>query len=131
MTEPAPVVWTDWPARRSPGRALLALALIGLSLLAVAAVDRWLVPLGCLLLGAGTAEFLLPSRFQVQADAARVDRLLSHRRLLASQVERIEARGPDLLLHPRALGRWRRAPLRLPSPPPAARAWVDRWPTPT
>lgn len=131
MTEPAPVVWTDWPARRSPGRALLALALIGLSLLAVAAVDRWLVPLTCLLLGAGTAEFLLPTRFQVQAHAARVDRLLSHRLLLASQVERIEARGPDLLLHPRPRGRWRRPPLRLPSPPPAARAWVDRWPTTT
>ncbi len=70
------VSWTDWPARRQPARATLATGLLVLSVGSVATVDRWLAFLGAILLLSSVGEWLLPTRFELNAKGVRVRGLL-------------------------------------------------------
>ncbi len=68
--------WTDWPARRQPGRAALAAGIVVLTIGSVAMVDRWLAFLGAVLLLSSVGEWLLPTRFELDAKGVRVRGLL-------------------------------------------------------
>ncbi len=70
------VSWTDWPARRQPGRAVLAAGIVVLAIGSVATVDRWLAFLGAILLLSSVGEWLLPTRFELDAEGVRVRGLL-------------------------------------------------------
>jgi hypothetical protein len=68
--------WTDWPARRQPGRAVLTAGIVVLTIGSVATVDRWLAFLGGILLLSSVGEWLLPTRFELDAEGVRVRGLL-------------------------------------------------------
>ncbi len=70
------LAWTDWPARRQPGRAVLAAGIVVLAIGSIATVDRWLAFLGGILLLSSVGEWLLPTRFDLDADGVRVRGLL-------------------------------------------------------
>lgn len=126
MSDSLPLGWTDWPARQMPGRAGAAGLVILLSLLMLGSVDPWLVPLTALVLVGATAEALLPTRYTVDEQGARADRLLSHRVLPWDRVARVQVRGGDLLLCSKGARPWlaRRHDLLLRQPPTAVLAYV-------
>ena len=80
------MTWTDWPATRAPGRALLATALILTTVAIVLPIDGWLAIIGALLLVRATAEVLLPARYTLDADGVRIARPLSGQVLGWSQL---------------------------------------------
>lgn len=69
---PETVSWTDWPARRQPGKAALAAGIIVLAVGSVATVDRILAFLGAILLLSSVAEWLLPTRYEIDAEGIKV-----------------------------------------------------------
>lgn len=68
--------WIDWPARRQPGRAVVAAGIVVLAVGSIATVDRWLAFLGGILLLSSVGEWLLPTRFELDAKGVRVRGLL-------------------------------------------------------
>ena len=59
------LVWSDWPARRTPKRATLVAALILLTALVIAIIDPILAVLGTLLLIGATADTLSPTTYKI------------------------------------------------------------------
>jgi hypothetical protein len=74
--------WTDWPAARAPGRAVLVVLVIAVVSVMVVAVDPLLGLVGTLLLLSSVSDFLFPTRFALTEEGIRVRNLLraAHRR---------------------------------------------------
>lgn len=81
------LTWTDWPAERTPGRAVLAAAVIVAAVGVVLWVDPLLALVGAVLLVGATAEVLLPSRYALDAAGVHVGRALWSRRVPWSQLQ--------------------------------------------
>ena len=76
-----PSPWTDWPARRMPGRAAFA-AVVALTTTAlVATVDLPLAMIGLALLAAATAEALLPTTYTLDAEGVTAATALGRKRV--------------------------------------------------
>ena len=74
------LVWTDWPARRKPARALAAAALILSSVFVFTSVDVIYGVVAAFVLLTVSAEVLLPTRFSVTADGVEAFNLFRHAR---------------------------------------------------
>ncbi|MCO4772579.1 MAG: hypothetical protein KDA24_21280 [Deltaproteobacteria bacterium] len=68
--------WTDWPAARSPGRAVFAAVVVVLFAGAIVTVDRLLGLVGTFLLLGSVADSLFPTRFSLDGDGVRARNLL-------------------------------------------------------
>ncbi len=109
------LAWSDWPARRTPGRAGVAAGVIGLTVAVVLVLDPLLAVVGALLMIGATAEVLLPSRYRLSPEGVTVGRALWSRQLPWSKVQGWSPAPDGFVLHgagSRALMRRRRT-LRL------------------
>ena len=70
------MTWSDWPPRRKPISAVLAVVVILAVTGSIAVFDPWLGALGCLLMLNSCAEVLLPSHFALDEKGIRVNGLL-------------------------------------------------------
>ncbi len=73
------MTWTDWPARRTPGRSLFAVFVILVCVVFTAGVDPLFALLALVLLVFATGEVLLPSRYTVDATGVTIARPLGGR----------------------------------------------------
>ncbi len=83
-----PVTWTDWPARRSPGRAIFAAATVALAVAGIGATQPALAAIGGALLLGATGEVLLPTRYTLDARGVTTASPLGRRRRPWSQLDR-------------------------------------------
>jgi len=73
LTPTAPILWSDWPARRRPARSVAAGIVLALTVGAVATYGAAWGLLAALVLLGSTGEALLPTRFALNEDGVRVD----------------------------------------------------------
>jgi hypothetical protein len=66
------MTWSDWPARRQPGRAVLAGIVVLGSVGWAASLDGWMGLVAALLLLGATGEVLLPTRFDLDSEGVSV-----------------------------------------------------------
>ena len=75
------ITWTDWPAKRRPGRTAFAAAVVLATTAWVVTMDPVLGFVGTMLLLAALREGLFPTRFQLSDAGVKVDNpLLSRER---------------------------------------------------
>ena len=110
---PSPaLVWTDWPARRTPLRAGFAAAVIAAAVAAVGASEPTLAVVGGALLLGATSEVLLPTRYTVDAEGVETRNPLGARRRPWAQLAGWRRIGADFAVDgggPAGLLRRRRA----------------------
>lgn len=140
VTQPESTTWTLHLAARQPGRAIVALVIIFLTLFAVAFfMQGWnlggkilILALAVLLLLSSIAEFLFPVTYTLDAEGAHVRLPGSHRVLAWNRVRRVYLRLDGIKLSPLAARGWiesyRGVFLRTPSRDEVleqVRAWLD------
>jgi hypothetical protein len=84
--KPGSLAWSDWPARRSPLRAIIAATAIGVTVALVMVMDPLLGVVGALLLIGATAEELLPSKYELSESGVRIGRALWSREVTWSKL---------------------------------------------
>ncbi|MHB9109327.1 MAG: hypothetical protein ACYDCO_19910 [Armatimonadota bacterium] len=141
MTQPKSTTWTLHLAVRRPGRAIVSLLIIFITLFAVAAFvpDAWglggkilMLGLAVMLLLSSIAEFLLPVTYTLDAEGAHARLPGSHRVLAWDRVRRVYLRPDGIKLSPLAARGWiesyRGVFLRTPERDAVleqVRAWLD------
>jgi len=140
MSNPEPTTWTLHLAARRPGRAIVALIIIFLTLFAVAFFTQgWnlggkilILGLAVLLLLSSIAEFMFPVTYTLDAEGAHARLPGSHRVLAWNRVRRVYLRPDGIKLSPLAARGWiesyRGVLLRTPSRDEVleqVRAWLD------
>lgn len=123
------LLWSDWPARRDPGRAALAGVVVVAAVVAIATIEPWLAVVGGALLLGAVSEALLPARYRVDAEGVSVDRGLGRRQLRWERVDELVRHPDGILVRARGARRWlaRRHDLLLRHPPPTAWAQAERY----
>ncbi len=74
------IVWTDWPARRRPTRAILGALMILATVLVFSSVGLLYGVISAFVLLTVSAEILLPTRFRLTADGVEAFNLFRHAR---------------------------------------------------
>lgn len=74
------LVWTDWPARRRPARAIAAATLILASVFVFMTVNFVYGVVAAFVLMTVSAEILLPTRFSLSADGVEAFNIFRHAR---------------------------------------------------
>jgi len=124
----APATWTDWPARRSPGRAGFAAAVVVGSVAVIAPMEPVLAALGAALLLGATGEVLLPTRYTLDDEGVETATLLGRRRRPWSQLGAWRASGDGFSVDgsgpARILRRRRAVRLRSPADAAAVAGWL-------
>lgn len=134
LASPAPLSWTDWPARRTPVRAAAVGLIIALVGLLAAQMDPYAGLVSTLLLIVSTGEVMLPSTFLLDQEGVSVRRMLGNRSLRWDELSGWRAAPDGFVLQRPQVSRWRRsrAPLllRCPGREEDVRSWLTSAPGP-